>query len=52
MTLKQQMPNMRNGEGRHQFFETSHGNRLTDAHSVRLPCREGSITASVGFDDT
>ena len=43
---------MRNGEGKHQFFETSHGNRLTDAHSGRLPCRKGSITASVGFDDT
>ena len=52
MKLKQQMPNMRKGEGRHQFFETSHRNQHTDANSGRLPCRKGSITASVGFDDT
>ena len=27
MKLKQQMPNMRKGEGRHQLFEASHGMR-------------------------
>ena len=33
-------------------ISSSHGNQLRDAHSGRLPCRRGSITASVGFDDT